>query len=160
MSDNIEELKQRVAAAEERATKWEKLYAGSTIRRALLAAATEGGAVHPTQLLPFLEPKARLLDDNGKHVVRVVATGADGKEILHTPEEAIGHMRKQREHENLFQQTISQLLTQPSPVQSPSRQIPLMANGKVDVRKLTPTQYREIRATNPELLGLRPKSKY
>ena len=31
------------------------------------------------------------------------------------------------------------------------------ANGQVDVRKLSPTQYREIREKNPELLGLRPK---
>ena len=29
--------------------------------------------------------------------------------------------------------------------------------GKIDVRKLTPQQYREIRAKNPELLGLAPK---
>jgi hypothetical protein len=29
--------------------------------------------------------------------------------------------------------------------------------GKIDVRKLTPTQYREIREKNPELLGLAPK---
>ena len=29
--------------------------------------------------------------------------------------------------------------------------------GKIDVRKLTPAQYREIRAKNPELLGLAPK---
>jgi hypothetical protein len=31
------------------------------------------------------------------------------------------------------------------------------ANGQIDVRKLSPTQYREIREKNPELLGLRPK---
>ena len=30
--------------------------------------------------------------------------------------------------------------------------------GKIDVRKLTPTQYREIREKNPELLGLAPKT--
>ncbi len=29
--------------------------------------------------------------------------------------------------------------------------------GKIDVRKLTPQQYREIREKNPELLGLAPK---
>jgi hypothetical protein len=29
--------------------------------------------------------------------------------------------------------------------------------GQIDVRKLTPQQYREIRAKNPELLGLAPK---
>ena len=29
--------------------------------------------------------------------------------------------------------------------------------GRIDVRKLTPQQYREIRAKNPELLGLAPK---
>ena len=28
-------------------------------------------------------------------------------------------------------------------------------NGKVDVKNLTPQQYAEIRAKNPELLGLR-----
>ena len=28
-------------------------------------------------------------------------------------------------------------------------------SGKLDVRKLTPQQYAEIRAKNPELLGLR-----
>ena len=31
------------------------------------------------------------------------------------------------------------------------------ANGQIDVRKLSPTQYREIREKNPELLGLKPK---
>jgi hypothetical protein len=29
------------------------------------------------------------------------------------------------------------------------------SSGKLDVRKLTPQQYQDIRAKNPELLGLR-----
>ena len=33
------------------------------------------------------------------------------------------------------------------------------AGGKLDLRKLTQQQYMEIRAKNPELLGLRPNKK-
>ena len=34
--------------------------------------------------------------------------------------------------------------------------VPTGGNGKLDLRKLTQQQYMEIRAKNPELLGLRP----
>jgi hypothetical protein len=36
---------------------------------------------------------------------------------------------------------------------------PIAGGGKLDLRKLTQQQYMEIRAKNPELLGLRPKAK-
>ena len=71
-----------------------------------------------------------------------------------SPEEAVKRMKEMPEQwGNLFRSNVV------SGIGSSSATGGLMPGqgGKIDVRKLTPTQYREIREKNPELLGLAPK---
>ena len=150
MSENIEALKKQLAETEARATKWEKLHTESTIRRELLAAAERGGAYHGPQLLPWLEKDAKLEEVNGQSVVRIVTTNDEGKEIRHTPDEAVANMRKQAAHANLFRDTMGAKPTLATP-----------AKGKVDLRKLLENmpqeQYLKLREEQPELFGFDPK---
>ena len=150
MSENVEVLKKRVADAEARTAKWEKLHTESTIHRELLAAAERGGAFHGPQLLPWLEKDAKLEEVNGQSVVRIITTNDDGKEVHHTPDEAVANMKKQAGHANLFKETMAVKPTLATP-------------AKIDVRKLLETisheQYLKIREEQPELFGLDPLPK-
>jgi hypothetical protein len=145
MTDNIEELKKQAAEAQQRAEKWQGIHAEATIKRELLAAAEQGEAYYAPQLLSFLMPNAKLVEADGKHVVRVVTTGEDGKEIHHTPAQAVAYLKQVKGMENLFRS---------APAKSPA---PAAAPHKIDWKKITPAQYREIREKHPEWVGLRPK---
>lgn len=153
MSENVEVLKKRAADAEARAAKWEKLHTESTIRRELLAAAERGGAYHGPQLLPWLEKDAKLEEVSGQSVVRIIATNEDGKEVRHTPDEAVANMKKKAAHANLFRDTMCAKPTLATPA-TPT---------KVDLRKLMENmpqeQYLKLRAEQPELFGLDPLPK-
>ena len=80
----------------------------------------------------------------GQYVVRVVTNDETGQEIADTPAEAVANLKRRSEHANLFK---------PTPAAPPTP----ATGGKIDVRKLTHAQFLEIRAKNPELLGLAPK---
>lgn len=140
----MSDLEKQLAETEEKAKKWEGLYAESTIKRALLDAAEQGGAYNGSQLLPYLTPNARLVESDGHYLVRVVTKDATGQEIMHTPAEAVANLKRCKENANLFKSA-------PPPPAAPAK------DDKIDVRKLTAAQYREIRAKKPELLGLAPK---
>jgi hypothetical protein len=83
-------------------------------------------------------------------VVRIVTTNDDGKEVRHTPDEAVANMKKQAGHANLFKETMAAKPTLATP-------------AKIDVRKLLETisheQYLKIREEQPELFGLDPLPK-
>jgi hypothetical protein len=145
MSDNIEELKTQLAQVKERAEKFERLYTESTIKRELTKAAEKGGAFNPDQLLPYLP--AKLVEVNGQQVVRVVTKDGEGNEVHHTPAQAVARLRQIEKMGNFFKD----LLAGQSTLAPPS------ASDKIDLRKITPQQYLEIRKTHPELLGLKPK---
>ncbi len=147
MSDNIEELQRQVAQAQQEAEKWRGLHAGATIKRELREAAEKGGAFNADQLMPYLMPNAKLVEDNGQHVVRVVTVGQDGKEIHHTPAQAVAQMRQTKDFENLFRT---------APAAKPASTAP----GKIDWANMTPEQYRELREKHPERIGLAPKKRY
>lgn len=153
MSEKIEELKQQAAEAQERAERWERLHTEATIKRELLAAGQQGGAFHAPQLLPFLEPKAKLVEVNGQHVVRVVTTDEQGKEVMHTPAQAVANMKKDGDYANLFRETMVAKSTLAAPV----------TPEKIDLEKLlknmSPEQYRKLRAEKPEIFGLKPSPK-
>jgi hypothetical protein len=153
MSENVEDLKKRLAETESRAAKWEKLHTESTIRRELLAAAARGGAYHGPQLLPWLEKNAKLEEANGQSVVRIVTTNDDGKEVRHTPDEAVANMKRQAAHANLFHDTMDAKPTLATPA----------TPAKVDLRKLMENmpqeQFLKLRAEQPELFGLDPLPK-
>ncbi len=149
MSDSIEELKTQLAEVQQRAEKWERLHTEATIKRELLAAGEQGGAFHAPQLLPLLEPKAKLVEVNGQHVVRIVTTDEQGKEVMHTPAQAVGYMRQQKEYLNLFRDA----LTTPAPPPAPAAP---RTPHDIDWDHITPTEYRKIRQEHPEWLGLKP----
>ena len=65
--------------------------------------------------------------------------------VRKTPEEAVKRMKELPEYGNLFVSGTPQKSAMPK------------KQDQVDVRNLTPAEYREIRKTNPELLGLRPR---
>jgi hypothetical protein len=140
----MSDLEKQLEEAQQQAKKWEGLYAESTIKRALLDAAEQGGAYNPAQVLPYLKPNAKLVEADGQHAVRVVTTSETGQDILHTPAEAVANLKRRSEHANLFK---------PAPAAPPAP----ATGGKIDVRKLTHAQFLEIRAKNPEKLGLAPK---
>jgi len=73
--------------------------------------------------------------------------------MTRSPEEAVKRMKELPEWANLFKSGVV------SGIGSSSATGGLIPGqgGKIDVRKLTPQQYREIRSKNPELLGLAPK---
>ena len=147
MSDNIEELQKQLAQAQQEAAKWQGLHAQATIKRELREAAEKGGAFNPDQLMPYLMPGAKLVEDNGQHVVRIVTTARDGQEIHHTPAQAVAQMRQTKDFENLFRT---------SPAARPASTPP----GKIDWKNMTPEQYRELREKHPERIGLAPKKRY
>jgi len=71
-----------------------------------------------------------------------------------TPEEAIRRMKElPKAYGNLF---TSNTVPRPAAPTKPTTRIATTHQGPVDIRTLTPAQYREIRNTNPERLGLRP----
>jgi hypothetical protein len=140
MSENLERLQQSAAEAQERAEKWEKLHTEATLKRELMRAAEEGGAHNPLQLMPYLMPAAKLVEINGQQVVQVVTTGEDGKEIHHTPAQAIAHLKHNQDLANLFKSA-------PAPQPAPA------ASQKIDWRNLTHEQYLKLRAK----LGFGPK---
>ena len=74
------------------------------------------------------------------HQVRVVTTGDDGKEILHTPAQAVAHLKQTKDLGNLFK---SASAPQPAPA----------ASQKIDWKNLTHEQYLKLRAK----LGFGPK---
>ena len=147
MNDDIDNLKRQLGEAKEKAEKFERLYAESTIKRELTKAAEKAGAFNPDQLLPYLVPDAKLMEVNGQPSVRVVTKDDDGKEVHHTPAQAVARLRQIKKMENFFKDLLAGQPTL-APPSTPE---------KIDLRKITPQQYMEIRKNNPELLGLKPK---
>jgi hypothetical protein len=152
MSDSIEEVKTQLAEVQQRAEKWERLHTEATIKRELLAAGQQGGAFHAPQLLPFLEPKAKLVEVNGQHVVRVVTTDEQGKEVMHTPAQAVANMKKHGDYANLFRETMVAKSTLAAPATP-------MTPDKIDWDHITHPEYLKIRQEHPEWLGLKPSPK-
>jgi len=148
MSDNIEDLQRQLGEAKEKAEKFERLYAESTIKRELTKAAEKAGAFNPDQLLPYLVPDAKLVEVNGQRVVRVVTKDDDGKEIHHTPAQAVARVRQIRNMENFFKDTLAG-----QPTVAPPSTPPL------DPKKITPALYLEIKKNHPEWLQRKPSPK-
>jgi hypothetical protein len=145
MSDKIEELKKQAADTEERAAKFERLHAESTIKRELREAAERGGAFNADQLMPYLMPAAKLIEVNGQNMVRIVKTDEKGQEVLFTPAEAVGHLKQTKDLENLFKK--------PVPVQPTAPTTP----PKIDWAHMTHPEYLKLRDEHPEWIGLVPK---
>jgi hypothetical protein len=146
---------------------WENMYRESTVERALQDAAVKGDAFNAEQIVVLLRPMTKLLEvvdektgkTTGKYKPMVEMSDVDPKtgepvQMVRTPEEAVKRMKELPEtYGNLFKSGVvsgigAGVATGGAP-----------GGGRIDVRKLTSQQYREIRAKNPELLGLRPNRK-
>ncbi|REJ65637.1 MAG: hypothetical protein DWQ31_16995 [Planctomycetota bacterium] len=162
-----EEYTQRLSAAEERATKTWKMYENETISRSIQDAAVVNEAFSPSQIVTLLRGHANMKEKadekgNGLGSFDVMIDFADkdaetGQDIItqRTPEEAVRRMKELPElYGNLFKSGVVSGIGG----NSATGGLQPGANGKVDVRKLSPGQYREIRQKNPELLGLKPKA--
>jgi hypothetical protein len=155
----------KMAEADQKAQVWESLYRDSTIARSLQDAAVKHEAFNTSQIVTQLKPWTRLIEimdektgkDTGKYQVVVEMPDVDpttGQPVpfTGTPEDAVKRMKEMPEQwGNLFKSGVV------SGIGSSSATGGLIPGqgGKIDVRKLTPQQYREIRSKNPELLGLR-----
>ena len=162
-----EQYQVKVQDAEKKAQVWEALFRDSTIDRSLQDAAVKHEAFNPAQLVTQLRPWTRVIEvmdektgkPTGKYkpvvdMPDVDATTNEQAIMTRSPEEAVKRMKEMPEQwGNLFRSNVV------SGIGSSSATGGLMPGqgGKIDVRKLTPTQYREIREKNPELLGLAPK---
>jgi len=163
-----EQLTGKITNAEKAAKDWEQRYRDTTVERALLDAAVGGEAFTPETMMAVLRPLTRLTEitdeksgkGTGRFKVVVDFPDADPNTgeptvTLHTPESAVKRMKDIPKFSNLFKSGAV------SGIGSSSATGGLASGGgKIDVRKLSQQQYMEIRAKNPELLGLRaPKGK-
>jgi len=112
----------------------------------------------PSQIVTLLKPQTKMVEKTGEKgkglgEYEPMVDFADidletGAPLMtrRTPEEAVKRMKELPHlYGNLFKSNSATGGLAPG------------ANGQIDVRKLSPTQYREIREKNPELLGLKPK---
>jgi len=157
----------RLADVEKRATTWEVMYRDSTVQRALQDAAVTNDAFSASQIVTILKPLTKLVEGvdpvtkrpNGSYEVKIEMMDVNPKTnelepTVRSPEEAVKRMKElPAQYGNLFKSGVV------SGIGSGSATGGLTSGqgGKLDVRKLTPQQYREIRAKNPELLGLASK---
>jgi hypothetical protein len=162
-----EQYQAKVEESAKKAQVWEALFRDSTIERSLQDAAVKHEAFNPAQVVTQLRPWTRVIEvmdeksgkPTGKYkpvvdMPDVDATTNEQVIMNRSPEEAVKRMKEMPEQwGNLFRSNVV------SGIGSSSATGGLMPGqgGKIDVRKLTPTQYREIREKNPELLGLAPK---
>ena len=147
------EMQDRMADAQARAEKFERLHAKGVIEHELRKAAEDAGAFNADQILTLLKGKSRLVDAGGKQAVRIVSVGDDGKAVHHSPAQAIWHLKQDKDNENLFKDTLSA-----KPTLAPPSKI-----DKTDLRKLLANmpfeQYMKLRTEQPEIFGLKPLPK-
>ncbi len=144
---------------------WESLYRDSTVERSLQDAAVKNDAFNSDQIVVILRPQTKLLEvvdeqsgkPTGKYRPMVEMNDVDSKTgdpvtMVRTPEEAVKRMKELPEtYGNLFKSGVV------SGIGAGQATSDALGGGRVDVRKLSPQQYRELREKNPEALGLRPK---
>lgn len=144
---------------------WENLYRDSTVERALQDAAVKNDAFNADQIIVILRPLTKLLEvvdektgkPTGKYRPMVEMNDVDSKTgepvvMVRTPEEAVKRMKELPDtYGNLFKSGVV------SGIGAGQATSTSLGSGRVDVRKLTPQQYRELREKNPEALGLRRK---
>ena len=164
-----QQFQAKLVESEKKTQIWEGLYRESTVQRSLQDAAVKNDAFSPSQIVTLLKPMTKLVESvdpitkrpNGSYEVRVEMLDVNPKTgdhevMVRTAEEAVKRMKELPDlYGNLFKSGVV------SGIGSSSATGGLMPgqSGKIDVRKLTPAQYREIRAKNPELLGLAPKGR-
>lgn len=159
-----EQLNGKIKEHETRAVEWENRYKTETVARSIQDAAVTADAFQPSQIVALLKPMTRLVEvidektgkstGQFKTVVDFPDVDAEGNPTVtvRTPTEAVKRMKDLPEtYGNLFKSNIVSGIGSNS-----TTGITPGANGKIDLSKLSPEQYRELRKTNPAALGLRP----
>jgi len=162
-----EQYQAKIEEAEKKTHVWEALFRDSTIERSLQDAAVKHEAFNPAQIVTQLRPWTRVIEvmeektgkPTGKYKPVVDMPDVDattGEQVMMTrsPDEAVKRMKEMPEQwGNLFRSNVVSGIG----ASSATGGLTPGQGGRIDVRKLTPQQYREIREKNPELLGLAPK---
>jgi len=155
-----EQLNAKLAEEWKGRTTAETKYCEAVVKQSLTDAAAKADAWRQDQLATILRQMSRTeqtKDESGKYTgeFKVVIDLPDmndaGEAVttVHTPDSAVKRMKElPNSYGNLFKSGVVSGIGSGSGAG-------VVTNGKLDVRKLTPQQYQEIRAKNPELLGLR-----
>ena len=154
---------------EKKASFFETLYRDSTIERALQDAAVKHESWSPSQVVTLLRGQTKMLEETdpktgklmGKfrpmvEMQTVNTTTGEVETKAYTPEDAVKKMKDTPETwGNLFRSGVVSGIG----AGTATGGLTPGQGGKLDaaaLRKLTAAQYREIRATHPEWLGLDP----
>lgn len=153
------ELKEQQA----RADRWEKMYKEEKIDRSILDACGPD-VFHPKQILDMMRPKAQLKEEmtedgrpTGRLLTMVTLDDIDEKtgepiQTLRTPADAVNRMKElPKLYGNQFRSNVVSGVGAGAAEGGPG------TTGKIDPTRLTPEQYRKLRAENPEALGLDPR---
>ena len=157
----------QLAETEKKVRVWEDLYRESTIERELADAGSKHDAFSLSQITTQLKPWTRLVPvvdasnkPTGSYKVVVDfpdinATTGESEMTTRSPEEAVKRMKElPGTYGNLFKANVASGIGANS-----TGGTALGGDGKLSPKQisaLTPAKYREIRATHPEYLGLRP----
>jgi hypothetical protein len=162
-----ETLNSKIAEEQAKAKNWETRYKEETVTRALSDAAASGEAFQPNQIVTLLKGMTKLVEEvdeqsgkatgRYKTVVEFPDVDAEGNPTtsVRTPSEAVKRMKELPEiYGNLFKSNVvSGIGSNSTTGVTPGH------NGKINLRNLTPQQYRELREKNPEALGLKARPK-
>jgi hypothetical protein len=161
------ELSQKLSDLEKQKIYWENLYRESSVERALQDAAVVHNAFRPEQIVTLLRGQTKLLQDvdevtgkpKGTYQPKVEMPGVNPQTgesvtLVLSPQEAVKRMLELPDiYGNLFNPNVV------SGIGGGVNTGGTPGGGRVDVRKLTPQQYRELREKDPAKLGLRPKGR-
>jgi hypothetical protein len=163
-----EQFSTKLAEADKRAAQWETKFRDSNVERSLQDAATKHDAYSAQQMVSLMKPWTRMIEGVDEKTGKPTGTykpvvdmpdmdPTTNEQVImtRTPEEAVKRMKELPDFANLFKSNVV------SGIGSGSATGGLMPGqgGKIDVRKLTHAQFLEIRAKNPELLGLTRKGR-
>jgi hypothetical protein len=154
------QYKEQLTQLQTQAKTWEQKYRESTINRSLKDAAVEGDAFNPDQVVLLLRQQTKIeTDEDGVEHVKVFIEEVDEtgetKTLSYSPKEAIEMMRdKPEKYGNLFKHNVVSGVGGNSATGglTPGK------DGRVDLSRLTPEQYRQLRKDNPTALGLRARN--
>lgn len=156
------ESEKQVKMLNEERDLWRSRYESAEIRRAIYDAAVAANAFRPEHIFAILAPMTKMtpiLDANGKptneiaprvHFTEVDPKTKETTTVVITAQEAIEKMRQRAdEYGYLFRSAAA------GGTGAGGTGANMPGKGKVDVRQLTPAQYRELRKSNPAALGLK-----
>lgn len=156
-----EEFKTKYTEVESRATAWEQRFKSAEITRSLQDAAIAEEAYNPTQIVSLLRHSTKMTEEvdektnkpTGNFMLEVefedVSTEGASYTAKMPPAKAVKRMKELPQYANLFKSGVVSGLGGNSTAGGAAG-----GNTKIDLRNLTPEQYRELRKNNPKALGL------